>query len=631
MYTKIFFGAFHYAIIIIAAYTIVTFAQNPCPTCNDLLDKGWGNAGEDPHTPIQGNMDEFAATDPEPFILKVNEYPPVKSFPINPSAENEYSGCSDETFYYFSFDTDDNYLPINFKMPRNLESSVKTYKVDQNGNYLNGYEVTVYPPDVVQPGNWSPDFVMKYDGSMHDVAWIPPSLYPWGNIVTSVVTYIPQSLIVSLNGVNSLNYNEQSEFIADINGGGGNYRITWSIRNFPSGNWQQVKQNLPHETYYNIYGHSYIFYDDEYKFNLTMPDNDIELKVVVIDNDTYEYVFATKVITVNPEEVTFINHIETSENYGELIINENHSDPISSGDNRDLIFGNNYTIRTDELPFLVDWNPSGKTEKHHRWVFELLQDPAYELNHSFLMQATTPLEMKSTFQSTEPASIKTFVDGIEFSGLDINFNDPWYYYKDGEENWFQSDVFNSYPSPVEMYNNSSTSYGGIFLNLEVSPDNPYYSVQSPLTQTKNLGGSSGTRTFYFQNWSTSGGVSLQQVGSNPPGYDQKAVVFTTAGATVYANLKGQLMSSDQNGISSGSQRKLVRTDNGIYHCVYESMGDVWYTHSLTTNFNGQWHQDICISNTIGNMSKNPSIDFEGNKIKTVSVILSTVKYSLAAS
>lgn len=59
MYTKIFFGAFHYAIIIIAAYTIVTFAQNPCPTCNDLLDKGWGNAGEDPHTPIQGNMDEL--------------------------------------------------------------------------------------------------------------------------------------------------------------------------------------------------------------------------------------------------------------------------------------------------------------------------------------------------------------------------------------------------------------------------------------------------------------------------------------------------------------------------------------------------------------------------------------------
>ncbi|MBE7476196.1 MAG: T9SS type A sorting domain-containing protein [Ignavibacteriota bacterium] len=47
------------------------------------------------------------------------------------------------------------------------------------------------------------------------------------------------------------------------------------------------------------------------------------------------------------------------------------------------------------------------------------------------------------------------------------------------------------------------------------------------------------------------------------------------------------------------------------------MGEVWYTHSLTTNFNGQWRQDICISNTIGNISKNPSIDFEGNKIKIV--------------
>ena len=89
-------------------------------------------------------------------------------------------------------------------------------------------------------------------------------------------------------------------------------------------------------------------------------------------------------------------------------------------------------------------------------------------------------------------------------------------------------------------------------------DPPYYSVQSPLTQTKNLGGEIGTRTFFFQNWSTTGGASLQQVGSNPPGYDQKAVVFTNVGSTVYANLKGQLMSNDQNAISSGSQRKLVR-------------------------------------------------------------------------
>ena len=91
----------------------------------------------------------------------------------------------------------------------------------------------------------------------------------------------------------------------------------------------------------------------------------------------------------------------------------------------------------------------------------------------------------------------------------------------------------------------------------------------------------------------------------------------TSPTNLTAYYKGHLRSNDQNAISSGSQRKLIRTDNGIYHCVYESMGEVWYTHSLTTNFNGQWRPDICISNTIGNISKNPSIDFEGNKIKIV--------------
>ncbi len=158
---------------------------------------------------------------------------------------------------------------------------------------------------------------------------------------------------------------------------------------------------------------------------------------------------------------------------------------------------------------------------------------------------------------------------------------------------FEVDIFKTYTSPLEMYNNSPYSYGGIFLGQLVQ-DGIYYSVQSPLTQTKNLGGAIGTRTFYFQNWSTTGGASLQQVGSNPPGYDQKAVVFTSAGATVNANLKGQLMSNDQNGVSNPSQRKMVRTDNGQYHVVYESMGTVFYTYSLTSNFYGVWSADEII-------------------------------------
>ncbi|NWG29760.1 MAG: hypothetical protein HXY48_14695 [Ignavibacteriaceae bacterium] len=55
------------------------------------------------------------------------------------------------------------------------------------------------------------------------------------------------------------------------------------------------------------------------------------------------------------------------------------------------------------------------------------------------------------------------------------------------------------------------------------------------------------------------------------------------------------MSNDQNGISSASQRKMVRTDNGRYHAVYESMGTVWYAHSATSDFNGAWNPDQQLS------------------------------------
>lgn len=41
-------------------------AQNPCPNCNDLLDKGWGHT-TDPHNPGHYNHDEFAVFYTLPF------------------------------------------------------------------------------------------------------------------------------------------------------------------------------------------------------------------------------------------------------------------------------------------------------------------------------------------------------------------------------------------------------------------------------------------------------------------------------------------------------------------------------------------------------------------------------------
>lgn len=104
---KKFYNSILSIIVFFIAIVVNVKAQNPCPRYYDLLNKGWGHLGTNPHNPQSGNLDEFAATDPSPFIIKAGNYPPVKSFPMIP-----VSGCSG-VIYYFSFDTDLNYYPIN--------------------------------------------------------------------------------------------------------------------------------------------------------------------------------------------------------------------------------------------------------------------------------------------------------------------------------------------------------------------------------------------------------------------------------------------------------------------------------------------------------------------------------------
>ncbi|MBS4033673.1 MAG: hypothetical protein KGZ85_04340 [Ignavibacterium sp.] len=79
-----------------------------------------------------------------------------------------------------------------------------------------------------------------------------------------------------------------------------------------------------------------------------------------------------------------------------------------------------------------------------------------------------------------------------------------------------------------------------------------------------------SRKFFPYSWEETGGVTYQY-----PWGQQTGVVFNSSNNVATAVLKGQLMSKEQTGISSNSQRKMVRTDNGIYHVVYESMGSVW--------------------------------------------------------
>jgi len=108
-------------------------------------------------------------------------------------------------------------------------------------------------------------------------------------------------------------------------------------------------------------------------------------------------------------------------------------------------------------------------------------------------------------------------------------------------------------------------------------------------------------TWWFHHWDNG---STNTVRSN---------IQVTAPTTITAFYKGNLRSNDQNAISSASQRKMVRTDNGQYHCVYESMGTVWYAHSATSDFYGAWYPDQYVYDH----GKNPAIDYDENLVTIV--------------
>jgi len=232
-------------------------------------------------------------------------------------------------------------------------------------------------------------------------------------------------------------------------------------------------------------------------------------------------------------------------------------------------------------------------------------------HHSFEITPQTDFLISNFFPTHTGITIKTSLEGTSATGGLIEFKDPWFIdYQDVQyANQLRNRGMNDavprqrtspfYPNATTQYEYGQT-YRGVFLDCEISPNNSYYKVGVPEEQSITVHGQS--RKFYPYYW-TGSGVNYSNENDREPG-----VVFTQTNSTATAVLKGQLMSNDQNGISNNSQRKIVRTDNGIYHIVYESQGGVWYTKSLTTNFNGGWAKDICLEMD----AKNPAIDYLGN-------------------
>ena len=164
---------------------------------------------------------------------------------------------------------------------------------------------------------------------------------------------------------------------------------------------------------------------------------------------------------------------------------------------------------------------------------------------------------------------------------------------------------------MNILNNTTDSYGGIFINQLIS-SGTYYNVWSG-DQQIYLGSSIGTRNFYMQGWSSTG-ADLQ-----PFGLNQASVVFTSSNAVVQANFKGSLLSTDGNSYANNSQRKFVRDNYGYLYNVYTSQGRVWLE---TSSDNGTtWQLENNHQPLDNGEGKLPSIDFASKNSSTERIVI----------
>lgn len=285
----------------------------------------------------------------------------------------------------------------------------------------------------------------------------------------------------------------------------------------------------------------------------------------------------------NPQNYQFVNKIENTENSDSIIVTNMENlttTKISSGTTLGLTLNTNYSTITNLLPFVINWNSTGLTEKQSNWIANSNGD--YSLRYNFVANLNyLASKLTANFSPTKAGTLQTnFVDeGINGTvSTNISFKDPWYYFKDQDNNWQKSDIFKDYISPLVIQNNSSTSYGGVFLNQTPDPNNPnkpYYSVKTTQTQSINLGGSYGIHDFYFLNW------SRDYISGQPSGEFQDSmaletgVVFKQQNAVVNANFKSTQLSSENNAYNNTSQRKFIRLHNNEMMHVYTSMNKTW--------------------------------------------------------
>ena len=254
-----------------------------------------------------------------------------------------------------------------------------------------------------------------------------------------------------------------------------------------------------------------------------------------------------------------------------------------------------YSFKTNKERF-VNFQGTGINYKHNNWN---------EIASKFYLTQSDEVNSDGyeigTFKDIRDPKIDVILEGLQISGNGTPyFYDPWYVLADGSQ---PGNYWKSFNSSYEPTGKEGADEKGVFLNQDPAQTPTYYKLWAGDRQF-DLGGSIGTRNFYFQNWSATG--------ANFANYGNEIwPVFTSSNAVVQANFKGQGLSNDQNAYSSSSQRKFVKTlgDNYLHH-VYSSLGHIWYERS--TDGGSTWQIANGGSYLDNGEAKLPSIDESGH-------------------
>jgi len=257
-------------------------------------------------------------------------------------------------------------------------------------------------------------------------------------------------------------------------------------------------------------------------------------------------------------------------------------------------------------------------------MFSELLNPFYQMKNittgwTFLILLTIKVFLFFQSQQQYIAQLNGVVGATvkvnfpEYQNLQPKFKDPWLINDYSDPLGPRNKGINADTLTITNTDNNlaiTSNHQGVFLNQNPNflSSIPYYSISIP--SSINLPQNGGVHNVYLQNWDVTG-ATLQYPNALTTG-----VVFTSIyGATITANVKATQLSNNSNAFANNSQRKLIKTPDGVMHLTYESIGRVFYE---TSTDNGTTWQLMNGGKPLDNgAGKCPAIDYSFNRVAIV--------------